>query len=117
MKLVNLTGHPVVLVPGGGRLVLAASTNPARLTESYEAVGEVEGVPLYAASTGVPVGLPEPVPGTLLIVSSVLRNAVTSRFDLVSPCCFERDELGNVVAARGLCGSPWTAKWLSPCES
>lgn len=117
MKLVNLTGHPVTLGTGSGRLVLPANPNPARLTESFESIGDVGGVPLFAATLGAPVNLPDPEPGTLLIVPSVLRTAVTSRFDLVSPCQFERDEEGNVVAANGLCGSHWAAKWLHPCES
>lgn len=111
-KLVNLTPHKVVFVTPSGRVELEASARPARLKETLHEVGQVEGLPVFAISYGDPENLPEPKAGRLLIVPTLIRQALPHRFDLVSPCQYVRDDEGQIVGAQGLCGTHWTARWI-----
>lgn len=63
----------------------------ARSNPRYEQVGEVMGVPLLVSSTESVSNLPEPEPGTLLIVPTIVRVALPHRKDLISPCKLIRD--------------------------
>jgi hypothetical protein len=47
------------------------------------------------------VGLPEPSPDTLLIVSGMVKSAATGRTDLVSPGDLVRDAAGVVLGCKG----------------
>lgn len=113
-KLVNLTPHPVSFIHDQGQIELPACPNPIRLKETLVKVGEVEGIGVFDISYGEPENLPEPRAGRLLIVPTLIRQALPHRFDLVSPCQFVRDEQGQVTGAKGLCGSHWTARWITP---
>lgn len=100
---VNLTPHilnihtpaGVVNVPPSGRVVRVAQTSaPA---------GEAEGVALYRVSYGEVVGLPAPVPGVLLIVSGMVREALAgSRADVASPGALLRGADGQPIGCNGL---------------
>jgi hypothetical protein len=112
-KLVNLTPHRVRLITSRGALDFDPSPVPARLEERLEELAIVGGVPLYAIRYGEPQNLPSPEEGCLLIVSSVIRQALPHRFDLVSPCSLVRDSAGKIKGAAGLCGSHWAQQWIT----
>lgn len=113
-KLVNLTPHPVTFFTPQGKVEMAGSASPARLKETLVTVGEVNGIEVFTVTYGEPENLPEPKAGRLLIVPTIIRQALPHRFDLVSPCQFVRDEQGQITGAKGLCGSHWTARWIAP---
>lgn len=108
MKFVNLTPHTVVLCDNNvGNAVLATfpadPEGPARLVDQTEIAGHalVDGTPFAAVMrrrsfAGV-VGLPDPQPGVMYIVSSFVLDAVPDRDDLCAPGGFIRDGQGRVV--------------------
>jgi hypothetical protein len=107
VAVVNLTLHPVTVYDGDQ---VVASWPPsgafARLVESQTpapAVVTGQGpVPVteiaYAASVA---DLPEPVPGTVFLVSRVLAAAV-AREDLFFPAEEVRDDTGRIIGCRTL---------------
>jgi hypothetical protein len=98
MKYVNLTPHVVRLNSG---LEIAPSGSVARCATSYSADRWISdgpdgvvtlddefydgAVPIYRASFGQVVGLPEPEAGTLYIVSGMVASATPDRQDVVAP--------------------------------
>lgn len=105
-KIVNLTPHPIKLVSELGATVEIASEGVARVASTQEEVGLVIGfggmIPLMRATFGEVTGLPEPVKGTLYIVSALVRSALPGRTDIASPGDLVRDGSGNVVGAKSL---------------
>lgn len=101
MKIVNLTPHPIRLVANGIEHRIPSS-GVARVAVSDIEVGEADGIPLFRQEYGDVVGLPDPTPHTLYIVSAVVRAALPQRGDLVSPARLIRDENGRVIGAGGL---------------
>ena len=101
LKLVNCTPHTVKLVNDFGILEMP-SVGVARVSSTQEEIGRVIGVPLVRATFGAVTGLPEPVEGTLYIVSALVRAALPGRADLASPGDLVRDEAGNVIGAKSL---------------
>lgn len=101
LKLVNLTPHTVKLVNDFGVLELF-SQGVARVSSTQEEIGRVVGVPLVRATFGEVTGLPEPVEGTMYVVSALVRAALPGRADLASPGDPIRDEAGQVIGAKSL---------------
>ncbi len=106
MRVRNLTPHPVILqAPDGAEVTIPPEGVVPRVRETSAPAGavEVEGVtiPLVTLRRSEVEGLPEPEPGTLLIVSSLVAEAA-GREDLVVPYDLVRDDQGRVVGARAL---------------
>ena len=93
--IINLTPHAVVV----GERVFPPSGKVARISVSLATVREAEGIPLKRATYGKVVDLPAEQPGTLFIVSSMVRVA-EKREDLISPAELVRDEKGNVIGCQ-----------------
>lgn len=106
MKVVNLTPHPLTLVGNNGTLNVPASGQIARLavTRQMLAPVTVDGVelPVNHPALGDIVGLPDPQPGVLLVVSALVAEAA-ERLDVMSPGELLRDENGVIIGAKGLC--------------
>jgi len=100
-KLVNLTPHEVRLVVGDNTVVVPSS-GVARVSTVTSSAGEFCGVPLARQVYGAVTGLPEPVEGTLLVVSALVRAALPGRADLASPGDLVRDAAGAVIGCRSL---------------
>jgi len=104
MKFKNLTPHtlnildreenPVMEIPPSGEV--------ARVFVSYRKVEEINGIPIFSASYGEIVNLPEPEPGTCFIVSGMVKSAVPNRLDVFSPGELVRDENGKPIGCKGL---------------
>mgnify|MGYP001598752857 FL=1 len=60
------------------------------------------GIPLFVTVGGDVTGLPEPVAGTIYIVSLLVRQAVPHRLDVLSPGQLVRDSAGQPVGCIGL---------------
>ena len=86
MKIINLTGHDVVLKAGSRRVVYAAAKNPIRVDLTTYYLRDLDGFPLNGTHMD-DIGMPTPMPGTVYIVSSLARHylKVQGRTDIVSP--------------------------------
>lgn len=94
-KIVNLTNHDINI---GGVLVKAERDRfPARCYEMITDLGEFAGVPIVAKEYGKVVGLPDPSPGVLYVVSNIVRLANPHRDDLASPGRKMLSRDGNVI--------------------
>ena len=87
--VVNLTPHPIVIY-AEDRATILRTIEPdgptPRVSEVREDLGQVDDIPVQTTRYGVIEGLPDAVPGTFLIVSSLLLNAApTYRTDLIAP--------------------------------
>lgn len=88
-KLINLTGHDVVVVDDAGAeiLRLPPSGIVARVSVSQEIVGTLNGVPMVTTVFGKLTGLPEPQVDTVYVTSTLVAQyaAQEGRKDVVSP--------------------------------
>jgi hypothetical protein len=109
MKLKNYTPHPVNFyanpTDAEPELVILSS-GVARVSSERVVVEtiDVDGVPVPIGVTrfaGDVVGLPDPAPDTLYIVSALVMNALPNRTDLVVPALPVRNDSGQVI---GCCG-------------
>ena len=105
MTIVNMTPHSIKLVTASGTMQYAP-VGLARVSQTQTVVGEVDGVKLVNVHFGEVVGLPEPVTGTLYIVSAMVREACKSRTDLASPGDLVRDADGNIQGCKSLILNP-----------
>lgn len=96
---INLTPHTITIVGG---TVIPPSGQAARCSTTSKEVGSAEGVAFYQTTYGDVTGLPPPSPGRFLIVSAMVRQAVTWRKDVVSPGEPVRDSDGQIIGCRGL---------------
>ena len=106
MKVVNLTPHTLTIITGSGAVTIPPSGTVARVTVTRDSAGTVTidgvDVPLSRTTYGAVTDLPDPEPGTLYIVSSLVAAAARDRNDLVVPDALVRDDQGRVIGARGL---------------
>lgn len=102
--LINLTPHAVSIHDADGNLIVTVEPAgvPARCSTQREQVGEFDDIPLYRTRYGEVTGLPDPEPGTILIVSGMVRAAVAHRTDLWQPGEAVRDAAGQVIGCIGL---------------
>ncbi len=99
--IVNLTPHSLNVVDVDGNVHEFVSVGLARCQTTSVQVGTEEGFALTRTVYGEVEGLPEPAPGTLYVVSALVRLAVPSRTDVVSPGELVRDANKAVVGCRG----------------
>lgn len=102
MTMLNLTPHAINIITPAGTVTVAPSGTVARCSQTSTPAGEVNGIALSRTTFGAVTGLPEPVEGTLLIVSALVRAALPTRTDLASPGDLVRDAAGNPVGCKGL---------------
>lgn len=109
--LKNLTPHEVKIFKLNGTapdldVVIEASEAVARVSCEYIKVDKkVEGVDMYRTVFGEVTGLPDYSEGVYLLVSTMVREALPLRKDLVSPGQLLRDDNGNVIGCLGLVGN------------
>lgn len=104
-NIINLTPHAITLcLQDGSALKTFKSEGVARATQSTVEVGELDGIRLVRTSFGEPVGLPDPVDGTFLIVSLATANAARQYGrdvkDLLLTSDPVRDEQGRIIGCR-----------------
>ena len=101
MKFINLTPHDITVFMSGDYKTFTKSGTIARVSQETTVVRTVDGINISTATFGPVVGLPEPSPDTLLIVSGMVKSASTGRSDLVSPGELVRGADGEVIGCRG----------------
>jgi hypothetical protein len=124
VKFVNLTPHPVVLSNGALRVTFEKdySTPVARVEQVIEqATIECEIVPgmkidmpVNAVTRSEVYNLPDPEPGVMLIVSSMVATQV-KRADVIAPITdstCERDVNGRVLSVKGF--QTFNEKYTTP---
>lgn len=91
-EIVNLTPHPVTFKREGMNDLTIESSGSVRAEETFseEPTETVDGIPVYDLSyTGKIIGLPDPVPGRVYIISMIAAQAMLAlgikRNDVVSP--------------------------------
>lgn len=91
-EIVNLTPHPVVFKREGMDDLVIESSGSVRAEETFseEPTETIDGIPVYDLSyTGKIIGLPDPVPGRIYIISMIAAQAMLAlgieRGDVVSP--------------------------------
>lgn len=102
-QIINLTPHLITLINAhGGTRVIPSDGRVPRVAATRNVVDQVAGVPVVEVTTGAVEGLPDPAPGTVLIVSRMVAEAAPHRRDLVAPDELVRDDAGVVVGCRQL---------------
>jgi len=104
MDIVNLTPHDVLVVDDNNKVLMNIPTTDlvARLKTAPVVVGKVNGIPLVKHKCISFINLPDPNPGTMFLVSSLIQQ-FSSRGDLIAPdtgpsCVRDKDR--NVMAIR-----------------
>lgn len=94
----NYTPHDIVLC---GNVI--KSSGVARVSVTSVEIGNINGIPVSKNTYGEVVGLPEVVPGTVYIVSSLVAQAVKGiREDCLIVDKTIRNDAGQVVGCEGL---------------
>lgn len=107
MNIINLTPHAVNVVDHDGNPLVdfPASGTVARVsvstTEAAPLVVNGISIPTCTRTNGAIVGLPDPAPDTMYIVSSVVRAACPDRTDLLVPDNFVRRPDGTIIGCQG----------------
>jgi len=109
MKIVNLTPHPLNLMPEGPEgpvVTIPPSGQVARCTVDRVQVDTVTvdgiSIPVNQTRFGKVENLPEPQEGTIFIVSALTAQAVPEREDVFIPDDAVRDEQGRIIGCRAL---------------
>ena len=72
--LLNLTPHTINIITAAGTVTVAPWHTVARCSSAATPAGEANGITLSRVTFGEVTGLPDPVEGTLLIVSALVRS-------------------------------------------
>lgn len=111
----NLTPHEIHLLidlpTGEVEIITLPSAGLARVEETVTPVSSVVVATTSQGTLRTPIatvmrsnvsGLPASAPGVLYIVSTMVREALPSRLDLLSPGAVARDEGGRIIGCRSL---------------
>ena len=93
--LVNVTPHALNFNNG---MVLKPSGTVARVSSTFQQVGEVEGLPIFSTEYGEIEDLPESVADTFFIVSAIVLEAIKregKRTDCLGPATFHKEVVRN----------------------
>jgi hypothetical protein len=103
--IVNLTPHTIVLKTDNGDVTIE-SAGIARCREDKKVVSSVSigagDIDIEEISYHDITGLPDPISGTIYVVSQIVLVAASDRKDLVSPGSLVRDSNGRVIACTTL---------------
>lgn len=114
MQLINLTPHPITIALSNDTFIVPTCNKIARVSTKKDLlktiiINDVE-VPIYfttfgevelTSSDGSIEEFPEQKAGVLYIVSSIVKNAMMDRADVVVPTEFIRDDVGNIIGCKG----------------
>lgn len=104
-EVVNLTPHAVTVLDANDNVVEVheVSGQSARLAVEFSASGTVgAATPCGSLRYGAVTGLPDPVPGRVVLVSVLVKLACPHRSDLAIVADEVRDPSGRILGCRGL---------------
>lgn len=96
-RVVNLCPHDIVIYDNTRSTVrfVYRSMGAARVESTYGTAGTAMGVPVRKVISSEVVGLPEPVEGTLYVVSNIVLSTLRgTREDVVAPDTFQSKVTG-----------------------
>ena len=109
MRIVNLTPHPLNLMPegpDGPTVTIPPSGQVARCATSRVQVDTVTAdgitVPVNQTRFGEVSDLPDPQPDTIFVVSALVAQAVPDRQDVFITDDAVRDDQGRIIGCRAL---------------
>ena len=109
MKIINLTPHPLNLMPegpDGPTVTIPPSGLVARCAVDRVQVDTITvdgiSVPVNQTRFGEVSDLPDPQPDTIFVVSALTAQAVPEREDVFITDDAVRDEQGRIIGARAL---------------
>jgi len=85
VRLRNYTPHDITLHLADGAVIVLPRDGTARVDEHRTLAFTIGDVPVHTQQFREVRGLPEPVDGTYLVVSSVVLHARNDRGDLIAP--------------------------------
>ena len=104
-KLVNLTAHSITIFAEPShyeKITVPPSGIVARCKEEQETYSMLGNIPIWKRTFGEVEDLPEPVDGTVYIVSKIVANACPNRNDLYIPGVMLRTADGTPEGCYGL---------------
>lgn len=109
---VALVPHIIIIRPEGWAdtapsIVIRPAGAVARVAATQVQIGQAGPVPIVRTTYGEVTGLPAPQPGTIYVVSGLVRGAITGRPDVVAPDTGPtaiRGQDGQIVAVRRFVG-------------
>lgn len=105
--IVNLTPHQINIIADDGKVVsIPPSGQVARVAQTREPRGSIDGITVTYSTFGDVEGLPDPQDGVIYVVSGLVLSAVPDRTDVFAPGEAVRDGEGRVIGARGLSCTP-----------
>jgi hypothetical protein len=113
MEFVNLTAHEIVIYDEEGKNVILRippSGKIARVATDSRVIGRIDNIPIRKTFYGEVIGLPDPRPGTIYLVSTVLLMALKekgiNRPDVLAPDTTSdsviRDPEGRIIGVKYL---------------
>lgn len=101
-NIINLTPHTITIIRDGGENIVIPASGLARASQERVQVADINGIPVNRVIFGDVVGLPDPQPDTIFVVSSLTAQAVPDRQDVFITDEAVRDEAGRVIGCRAL---------------
>ena len=105
-KIVNLTPHSINLLVDDKEIIIPPSGTIARAATQRKQIGAIKidgvDVPVNKTVFGDVVGLPDPKPDTIFVVSMLVAQAVPHREDVFIVDDTVRDDEGRIVGAKAL---------------
>jgi len=100
MQFINLTAHTINEMTTG--LVIPTSGIEARVTNPNKYLGPINGIPVFADNNeAVIIGLPDPIEGTMYIVSNLVLNFCNNRSDVYGVGSTIKGDNKQVIGCRG----------------
>lgn len=103
-NIVNLTPHTINFVGSDGAPLfdVAPSGKIARVSTDTVTIGSVNGIPVTDTQFGQVTDLPDPIPGTVFVVSLLVAQRAKGRDDVFVPAESVRDAQGRIVGCKSL---------------
>lgn len=101
--MVNLTPHTIRFIDSNGEVIHEVpSSGIARAEQRRIPICTINGIAVNKTEYGEVIGLPEPVEGTIYIVSVLTAQAARGRSDVYIVDDLVRDSAGRIIGCRGL---------------
>lgn len=103
MKLINLTPHEIVVYREEKIFLSIPSSGFVRANEVSKLAGNINGIPVKSVSYGAVQGMPEPVEGTIYVVSQITAAALKQQNrteDIYIVTDAVRDEENKIIGCR-----------------
>lgn len=102
-QIKNFTPHPISICNNAGEVTrVIQSEGLVRLKAVTVPAGEIDGIPVSKTEFGKPEGLPEFQEEVFIVVSQLVKTALSFRTDLLVPAEVVRDEKGNIIGCKSL---------------